>query len=196
MAGVGTSDSLRERAIAINDTNKLKLTFTEEGSGPSDHSSFYSKNVPVLYFTTGAHDDYHTPSDTWDKINYKGMVSVSDLVFKMTSGLANETGKLVFKEAGPKEDPNRPPRRKGITLGIMPDVTGSVKNGLKVEAVTPGKPGAIGGMKTGDIIVSIDGKSINNIGDYMFRMSQVKKGQTIPVEVLRNSKKEVLIIQL
>jgi aminopeptidase YwaD len=196
LGGVGTSDSLKERAIAIDDTNKIKLTFTEEGSGPSDHSSFYSKNVPVLYFTTGAHDDYHTPGDTWDKINYKGMVSISDLVYKMTSGLANETGKLVFKEAGPKEDPNRPPRRKGITLGIMPDVTGSVKNGLKVEAVTPGKPGAIGGMKKGDIIVSVDGKAVNNIGDYMFRMSQVKKGQTIPVEVLRNNKKEVLIIQL
>lgn len=196
LGGIGTSDSLRERAIAIDDTNKVRLTFTEEGSGPSDHSSFYSKNVPVLYFTTGAHDDYHTPSDTWDKINYKGMVNISDLVFRMTSGLANETGKLVFKEAGPKEDANRPPRRKGITLGIMPDVTGSIKNGLKVEAVTPGKPGAIGGMKKGDIIVSVDGKAINNIGDYMFRMSQVRKGQTIPVEVLRNNKKEVLIIQL
>lgn len=196
LSGVGTADSLKERAIAMDDTNKIRLNFTPEGSGPSDHSAFYSKNIPVLYFTTGAHSDYHTPDDTWDKINYKGMVNISDLVFKITSGLSNETGKLMFKEAGPIEDVNRPPRRRGITLGIMPDVTGSVKNGLKVMAVTQGKPGAIGGMKKDDIIVYVDGKAVNNIDDYMFRMSQVKKGQTIPVEVMRNKKKEVLIIQL
>jgi hypothetical protein len=194
--GVGTADSLKERVISVADTNNLKITFIEEGSGPSDYSSFYSKNIPVLHFWTGTHDDYHTPSDTWDKINYKGMVNIADLVFKFTSDLANETERLKFKEAGPKEDPNRPPRRKGLTLGIMPDVTGSIKNGLKVEAVTSGKPGAIGGLKKGDIIVSIEGKAVNNIGDYMFRMGQLKRGQTISVEVMRINKKEVLIIQL
>jgi aminopeptidase YwaD len=196
VGGVGTADSLKERAIAVADTNLLKLTFTEEGSGPSDHSAFYSKDIPVLYFTTGAHEDYHTPSDTWEKINFKGMVNEGNLIFRMTSELANEPLKLKFKEAGPKEDPNRPPRRKGITLGFMPDVTGSISNGLKVEAVTPGKPGAIGGLKKGDIITSIEGKVVNNIEDYMFRMTQVKKGQTITVEVLRNGKKEVLIVKL
>jgi aminopeptidase YwaD len=196
VGGVGTADSLKEMAVALDDTNKLRLSFSEEGSGPSDHSSFYAKNIPVLYFTTGAHDDYHTPKDTWEKINYQGMVTISDLIFKMTSRLANENSKLKFKEAGPKEDPNRPPRRKGLTLGIMPDVTGSIKNGLKVEAVTAGKPGSIGGMKKGDIIVSIEGKPVNNIGDYMFRMGQLKRGQRITVEVMRTGKKEVLIIQL
>jgi aminopeptidase YwaD len=196
IGGVGTADSLKEMAVTIADTNNIRLTFTEEGYGPSDHSAFYSKNIPVLYFTTGAHEDYHTPSDTWDKINYKGMVNIADLVFKFTSGLANETTKLKFKEAGPKEDPNRPSRRKGITLGIMPDVTGSIKNGLKVEAVTPGKPGAIGGLKKGDIIVSVEGKAVSNIEDYMFRMGQLKKGQRITVDVMRAGKKEVLIIQL
>jgi aminopeptidase YwaD len=194
--GVGTADSLKERVISIADTNDLKIGFIEEGSGPSDYSSFYSKNIPVLHFWTGTHDDYHTPADTWDKINYNGMLSVADLIFKMSSGLANETNKLKFKEAGPKEDPNRLSRRRGITLGIRPDVTGSIKNGLIVEDVTSGKPGAIGGMKKGDIIVSIEGKVVNNIGDYMFRMSQLKRGQTISVEVMRKDKKEVLIIQL
>jgi aminopeptidase YwaD len=196
IAGVGTADSLKDRAIAVTDTNVLKLTFTEEGSGPSDHAAFYSKNIPVLYFTTGAHEDYHTPADSWEKINFNAMVNEGEMIFRLTSSLANETSKLKFREAGPKEDPNRPPRRKGLTLGFMPDVTGSISNGLKVEAVTPGKPGAIGGLKKGDIITSIEGKTVNNIGDYMFRMTQVKRGQTITVEVLRNSKKEVLIIKL
>jgi S1-C subfamily serine protease len=124
------------------------------------------------------------------------MVNISDLIFRMTSELSNEPAKLKFKEAGPKDDPNRPPRRKGLTLGIMPDVTGSISNGLKVEAVTSGKPASIGGMKKGDIIVAIEGKAVNNIGDYMFRMGQLKRGQRITVEVMRNDKKEILIIQL
>jgi aminopeptidase YwaD len=196
LGGVGTADSLKERATAVTDTNLLKLTFTEEGSGPSDHASFYSKNIPVLYFTTGAHEDYHTPSDTWDKINFTGMVNEGNLIFRITSGLANEPARLKFKEAGPKDDPNRPSRRKGLTLGIMPDFTGRINNGLIVDAVTPGKPGSVGGMKKGDIIKSIEGKTVNNIGDYMFRMSQLKKGQTITIDVLRNNKKEILIIKL
>lgn len=196
VGGVGTADGLKEIAVASSDSNALRLTFSEEGAGPSDHSAFYSKNIPVLYFTTGSHEDYHKPSDTWDKINYQGMVSISDLAFKITSELANDPAKLKFKEAGPKADPNRPSRRRGLTLGIMPDVTGSTKNGLRAEAVTPGKPGAIGGMKKGDIIISIDGKPVNNIQDYMFRMSQLKAGQRISVEVLRNDKKEILLIQL
>jgi hypothetical protein len=194
--GVGTADSLKELATEVSDTNLLKLTFTESGSGASDHSTFYSKNIPVLFFTTGGHEDYHTPADTWDKINFTGMVNIGDLIFKMSSALANEPDKLIFKEAGPKDDPNRPSRRKGLTLGIMPDFTGRINNGLIVDAVSPEKPAAIGGMKKGDIITSIEGKAVNNIGDYMFRMGQIKRGQTITVEVLRNGKKEVLIIKL
>jgi len=78
----------------------------------------------------------------------------------------------------------------------MPDFAGNIKNGLRADLVTPGRPAAIGGMKKGDIIVSINGKSVNNIQDYMFRLNQLKHGETIHVEVLRDSQKMVLIIQL
>ncbi len=78
----------------------------------------------------------------------------------------------------------------------MPDFAGVVSNGLRADAVTPGKPAALGGMKKGDIITAINGKTVNNIQDYMSRMSQLRHGQTISVEVLRNGKKEVLLIQL
>ena len=196
IGGVGTSDGLKERAIKLCDTNLLKLSFTEAGSGPSDHSSFYAKDIPVLFITTGAHADYHTPSDTWDKINYNGMVAVSELIFKLASELASDTAKLQFKEAGPKTEVTRGYRRKGVTFGIMPDFAGVVKNGLRADLITPGGPAANGGMKKNDIITSIDGKPVNNIQDYMFRLNQLKKGQTVSVEVLRNGKKEVLIIQL
>ena len=82
------------------------------------------------------------------------------------------------------------------TIGIMPDVAGAVKNGLRADFIVPGKPAALGGMKKGDIITAINGKSVNNIYDYMSRMGQLKHGQTISVEVMRNGNKEVLLIQL
>jgi len=196
IGGIGTAEELKTIVISAADTNLIKLSFSEEGYGPSDHSSFYGKNIPVLFFSTGAHLDYHTPGDTWDKINYEGMKEVSDLVFNITEELANTTERLKFREAGPKIEINRAMRRRGVTLGIMPDFAGNVKNGLRADLVTPGKPAALGGMKKGDIIISINGKTINNIQDYIFRMGQLKHGETISVEVIRNGKKEVLLIQL
>jgi len=196
IGGVGTATGLKGLVYANSDTSVIKLTLSEEGYGPSDHSSFYGRNIPVLFYFTGAHMDYHTPTDTWEKINFKGMVEISDLVFNVAKELALETPMLKFKEAGPKTEANRYPRRKGVTLGIMPDFAGVIKNGLRADFVTPGKPAALGGMQKGDIITFINGLPVNNIQDYMFRMGQLKHGQTISVEVLRNDKKVVLVIQL
>ena len=194
--GIGTSPILRQLIVSSVDTNSIKLSLSEEGSGPSDHAAFYGKDIPVLFFTTGAHLDYHTPSDTWDKLNYQGMASVLDYIFNVAEKLANDDKKLAFTEAGPKQEAVRTMRRQGVTLGIMPDFAGNIKNGLRADLVTPGKPAAIGGMKKGDIITAINGKSINNIQDYMYRMGQLKHGETISVEILRNGKQEVLLIQL
>jgi hypothetical protein len=196
VGGAGTAEGLKELVKSLSDTNLIKLAFSDEGYGPSDHSSFYGKNIPVLFYSTGAHLDYHTPSDTWDKINYTGMVKISDLIFNISEKLTNNTEKLKFKEAGPKVEVNRAMRRKGVTIGIMPDHAGIVKNGVRADEVDPGRPAALGGMKKGDIITSIDGKTVNNIYEYMYRLGQLKHGQTISVEILRNGKKEVLLIQL
>jgi hypothetical protein len=194
--GVGTAAGLKDLVYAKTDTSIIKLTLSDEGYGPSDHSSFYGKNIPVLFYFTGAHLDYHTPADTYDKINYDGMVRISSLIFNVAETLASTDNKLQFKEAGPAKS-DRPYRRtKGVTLGIMPDFAGVVKNGLRADFVTPGKPAALGGMQKGDIITFINGKPVNNIQDYMFRMAQLKHGQTISVEVLRKDKKVVLVIQL
>jgi Zn-dependent M28 family amino/carboxypeptidase len=196
ITGAGTAEGLKEILNTNPDTTSLKLKLSDEGYGPSDHSSFYGKNIPVLFFTTGAHLDYHTPADTWDKINYEGIVTISDYVYNTVLTLATSPERLKFRESGPKPEPGRVMRRKGVTLGIMPDFAGNVKNGLRADFVTPGKPAAIGGMKKGDIITAINGKSVNNIQDYMYRMSQLKHGQTINVEVLREEKKLILLIQL
>jgi hypothetical protein len=196
ISGVGTASVLKEVIYTNSDTSVIKLTLSDEGYGPSDHSSFYGKNIPVLFYFTGAHMDYHTPGDTWEKINYKGMVEISGLIFNVAKELASENARLQFKEAGPKLETVRYRRGKGVTLGIMPDFAGVVKNGLRADFITPGKPAALGGMQKGDIITFINGKTVNNIQDYMFRMGQLKHGQTISVEVLRNDKKVVLLIQL
>ena len=187
---------LRELIYSKSDTSTIKLKLSDEGYGPSDHSSFYFKNIPVLFYFTGAHLDYHTPADTWDKLNFPGMVKFQMRYSMSAEELANSPERLKFREAGPKVEPVRYRRGKGVSLGIMPDFAGVVKNGLRADAVTPGKPAALGGMKKGDIITAINGKTVNNIQDYMSRMSQLKHGQTISVEILRNGKKEVLLIQL
>jgi len=194
--GVGTATGLKDLIYSKSDTSVIKLTLSDEGYGPSDHSSFYGKNIPVLFYFTGAHLDYHTPTDTYDKINFDGMEKISILVFNVAEELASSTVRLQFKESGPKVETVRYRRGKGVTLGIMPDFAGVIKNGLRADFVTPGKPAALGGMQKGDIIIFINGKTVNNIQDYMFRMGQLKHGETISVEVLRNDKKVVLLIQL
>ena len=196
VGGVGTARDLKKIITSFSDTGLVKLTVSEEGYGPSDHSSFYGKDIPVLFFTTGAHLDYHTPYDTPDKINYEGLVIVSDLVYDISAELAGNNDKLAFMEAGPKTTTSRVMRQRGVTLGIMPDFAGNIKNGLRADFVTPGRPADLGGMKKGDIIVAINGKPINNIQDYMFRLSKLEHGQTIQVEVLRDDKKELLLIAL
>jgi len=196
VSGVGTAAGLRDTVLSFNDTTLLSLSFTDEGYGPSDYSTFYSKNIPVLSITTGLHLDYHTPSDTYDKLNYDGMVKLGDLIYRVVADVANEPARLVFQEAGPKGPSQAVLRRRGVTLGIMPDVAGNVKNGLRADFVFPGRPAALGGMLKGDIIVALDNKPVNNIEDYTFRLSQLKRGQAVTVDVLRNGKHELLLIQL
>ena len=196
IGGIGTAKEFRDIISQNIDTALFKTSLSEEGYGPSDHSSFYGKDVPVLFFSTGAHLDYHTPYDTPDKINYTGLVDISELVYSISAELAGRNEKLTFMEAGPKTQTNRSMRRGGVTLGIMPDFAGNVKNGLRADFVTPGRPAALGGMKKGDIITAINGKAINNIQDYMYRLSELEHGQTIQVEILRDEKKELLLIAL
>ena len=196
VSGVGTAEGLKELVMAENDTSIISLVFSEEGYGRSDHTSFYGKNIPVLFYFTGAHSDYHKPGDTWDMINYDGMITVSSLIYNVARELATTPERLQFRESGPRPESVRTTRKKSVTLGIMPDFAGVVKDGMRADEVYPGRPGALGGMKKGDIITAINGKAVNNIQDYMFRMGQVKYGQQITVEVLRDNKKINLLIQL
>ncbi len=197
IGGIGTSaegDSIVQR---LNSTYNFKLGLSQEGYGPSDHSSFYSKDIPVFFYSTGAHIDYHTPNDTVGAINFKGLVDVSNYIYDLAFNLSINETQLTFREAGPKipdGDYNR--RELKVTLGIMPDFSGVEKRGLRADLVIKGKPADKAGMKSGDIIVAIDGLPVGDVYEYMERLNKLKAGQIITVEVIRDDEKKVLIVQL
>ena len=113
----------------------------------------------------------------------------------MVVEMANRQQDLAYQEAGPKTRPSGR-RRFKVTLGIMPDYASTNTNGLRVDMVIKGRPAALAGMQKGDIIISMEGKSVNDIYDYMNRLSEFKVGQRISVEVMRNGKKHILIVEL
>jgi hypothetical protein len=193
--GSGTSKEAVTIINTLNSRYDFNLRMAPEGYGPSDHAAFYGKNIPVFFMTTGAHMDYHTPFDDREKINFEGMEKISLFTRDLVRELAFSDSRLTFQEAGPQQGTSQG-RRFRVTLGLMPDVNGTTDNGLLVEFVTKGKPAYNGGMQKGDIITSVAGKPVKNIQDYMVRLSQLKAGQSVNVEVLRNNKKELLIIQL
>lgn len=196
VGGTGTSKSGSELLEAIPGSKNFNMAKSPEGYGPSDHASFYGKDIPVFFFSTGPHLDYHTPEDDIELVNLEGLQSVTEYIYNLTWNLANSDSSLRFQKAGPKEGSKRMRRHKGVTLGIMPDFAGLVKNGLKADFVIEGRPADKGGMQDGDIITEINGKSIKNIHDYMYRLEKLKHGQTITVEVKRDNEKKVLLIQL
>ncbi len=195
VGGTGTAIGLSDLIRSLDEQSELNLEQSSEGYGPSDHASFYTYDIPVAFFFSGVHADYHTPRDTPDKLNYEGAKLIADFAYDLVFEIANEDEALVFQEAGPKER-SQSYRRFKVTLGIMPDVAGTVKNGLRADAVIEGRPAHSGGMKKGDVIVAIDGKPIKDIYDYMNRLSDYKPGDRINVDVMRGEKKVILIIDL
>ena len=193
---IGGTKTSKETESILNDLNTgFELAMNPEGVGPSDHASFYLQNIPVFFISTGAHSDYHTPQDDTEFINFEGAKEVTDYAYALVTEVANRDEALTFQEAGAKFQRSRGGRFK-VTLGIMPDYAGLEKRGMRIDAVTKGKPAYKGGMKKGDIITAIEGKKVGNIYDYMNRLQTLEAGQTITVDILRDEKETVLIIQL
>lgn len=191
----GSQTSLETEEILNRLGNQFSLSLSPEGSGPSDHAAFYMQNIPVFFISTGAHSDYHTPEDTAEKINFEGISEIVDYIWKVTSEVSNRENALTFQESGSKMRRSRGGRLK-VTLGVMPDFAGQEKNGLRIDAVTKGKPASQAGMLKGDIITAINGNPVGNIYDYMNRLNSFEEGQTISVDILREGKPRVLIVQL
>jgi hypothetical protein len=185
--GVGTAKNFERLIDKLNPG--LLLTKKKGGLGPSDHDSFCRKNIPVLFFWTGLHSDYHRPSDTSDKINVPGMRQIADLAEKVILELASEPQRPEYVEV-----PNTfslTPGKSGPRLGIMPSYEED-KEGVVVGGVTDGGPAAKGGLKAGDLIVEIAGKAVKNINTYTVIMSQQQVGQPVEVSVVRDGKKLTL----
>lgn len=179
--GVGTSPVW----VPIIDTLKSSLSIKKDsaGIGPSDQTSFYLKNIPVLHFFTGQHSDYHKPSDDAEKINYKGEVKVLEYIIRVVAN-TESMDKLAFLKT------KNPDTGKGgfkVTMGIMPDYTFEGK-GLKVDGVSDGKPASKAGVQKGDLIIQLGEFPINNVQDYMKALGNFKKGETTVVRVMREGK--------
>lgn len=193
---IGGTKTSKETEDILNEFNtEFKLAMSPEGIGPSDHASFYLEDIPVFFISTGAHADYHTPLDDVEFVNFVGAKMVTDYTYILLNEVANRDSVLTFQEAGPKFQRSRGGKLK-ITFGIMPDFAGMESRGLRIDAVTKGKPAQKAGMKKGDIITAIDGKKVGGIHDYMSRLQGLKAGQTVLVDIIRNDKTTVLIIQL
>lgn len=185
--GTGTSP-VWEPLIKKLDDGKFKIAMDSSGVGPSDHTSFYLKDLPVLHFFTGSHSDYHKPSDDADKINAAGEADVLTLIAKIIE--APETqAKIGFLKTKTKSMDTRSSFK--VTLGIMPAYTSDVA-GLKVDGVTEGRAGAKAGMQTGDIVIQMGEYKINDIQDYMKALGNFEKDQTIDVVVKRGGEEVTL----
>ncbi len=190
VGGTGTSpawDTLLKSAAG-----DLRLKFNREGFGPSDHSSFYMKNIPVLFLFTGLHSDYHKPSDTWDKVDYPGMRRVVAFADRVVDRIDAMDAPPEFSET-PQE--NRQSMAFHVYVGTIPDY-GYDGKGLRLSGVSPGGPAEKAGLKGGDVILSMDGTAINNIYDYTAALGKFEPGQKVETVLQRGDERLTVTITM
>ncbi len=176
--GVGTSPIFKQTLF----TNKgdLNIAEHESGIGPSDHTSFYLADIPVLHFFTGQHADYHKPTDDSEKLNYDGMRKISDYIFSVILDL-NDQGQLPFRKT--KNESEVVPDFK-VTLGVVPDYLFTGK-GMRIDGVSEDKPAQKAGLQKGDVVVKVGEYVVTDMMSYMKTLSMFEKGETVKVVVER-----------
>jgi len=189
--GTGTSPAWPDLIKAAN-MDSLDITMGESGVGPSDHTSFYLIDIPSIHFFTGAHEDYHKPSDDVDKINGDGMEKVANMAARILRSIGNN-GKDKLEFAKTKDDDQNTPKLD-VTLGVVPDYLYD-QNGLRLDGVRDGHPAAKAGLLKGDIIIKMGGEDIKDIYAYMKVLSTFHAGDKTNVVVLRNGKEMPFEIQ-
>lgn len=188
IGGVGTSPAF----VPVINGLKTDIGIKKDsaGMGPSDHASFYMKNIPVLFAFTGQHSDYHKPTDDTKKVNFSGEVKILNLMTQIINQL-DHAPKLLFQET--KTNESDAPRFK-VTLGIMPDYTYEGK-GVKVDGVTDSKPAAKAGVKKDDIIVGLGDFDVTDMQVYMKALAAHKKGDKTKVKVKRGEETKTMDLQ-
>jgi hypothetical protein len=195
VGGVGTSPVWKPLLDKLNADvqgpeatgRRFQLGIGQDGFGPSDHQSFYVKDVPVLFFFTGSHDDYHKPSDTAEKVNAEGTRQIAEFVREIAVNIAGEAERLAFTKV--KSETSNQGRRGGfrVSLGTVPSYA-EQSEGLKLDGVRPGSPAEKAGLKAGDVIIKLAAFSIRNVYDYTAALSELKPDEQIEVIIRRDGK--------
>lgn len=170
--------------------NNLIVHFDSSGTGPSDHSSFYRKNIPVLFFFTNSHSDYHKATDDWDKINFPAELQIVRYVQKLVEG-SNDKGKLAFTQTREQEMRSV---ALPVTLGVMPDY-GYTGTGMRIDGVSKGKLAERIGLKTGDVLTQLGDYKFVDVQTYMQALQHYKKGDKTKLHILRDTKEQVFDVE-
>ncbi|HEY0173898.1 MAG TPA: M20/M25/M40 family metallo-hydrolase [Pyrinomonadaceae bacterium] len=173
-------------AVTATPAERFALRLNDDGYGPSDHSAFYARRVPVLFFFTGSHEDYHKPTDTAERVNYDGearvLAFVRDLVYEIQSRDRRPTYAVAKSEANTRSTGFK------VSLGTVPSY-GDSTDGLKLDAVRENSPAAAAGLRAGDKIVRLAGRDVRNVYDYTQALSEMKAGQEYDLEVMRDGQR-------
>ena len=183
VGGYGTSPAWATAIAANNPKSPFVVKTDSSGIGPSDHTSFYLKDIPVLFFFTGVHSDYHKPTDDADKINYTGEYKIVRYIDEIITSLSKQNQKLAFLKT---RDTQMSPARFTVTLGIMPDYT-FTGSGVRCDAISDGKAAFRAGLKTGDVIIQLGEYAVTSLDNYMQALGKFKKGDKTKVKYKRGA---------
>lgn len=191
--GTGTSADWEDILLVAN-SDSLDLDLVEDGTGASDHTSFYYKNIPVLHYFTDTHSDYHRPSDDIDYINAEGEALVLQHLIRVIEYLDTiDQEQMAFIEAPGEQRQSM--RLEGPTLGVLPDY-GYDGKGMKITGTNPGQPAANAGLVSGDIIIGLGGVELADIYGYMGALNTLQKGQLTTITILRDGEEVTMDLQL
>ncbi|WP_435578949.1 M28 family peptidase [Gilvibacter sp.] len=187
--GVGTSPIFKQ-TIFVNNNDRFQISEHESGVGPSDHTSFYLQDVPVLHFFTGQHEDYHKPGDDAEKLNYEGMESISGFILDLIKDLSTQ-GDLAFRKT--KNESEEVPRFK-VGLGVVPDYLYS-GTGMRIDGVSEDRPAQKAGLIKGDIVIKMGDSLVTDMMSYMRALSSFEKGQSTKVTVQREGEEVTVNVE-
>jgi hypothetical protein len=181
VGGIGTSPLWSQIFTVTNKKKPFAIKFDSSGTGPSDHTSFYRKDIPVLFFFTGLHTDYHKPTDDFNKINYPGQLQIVKYILSVIEA-SGPKGKLAFTKT--RELQMGTTARFNVTMGIMPDYTFS-GSGVRVDGISDGRPAQKAGIQSGDVILQLGEHNTSSMEAYMQALSKFKKGDKAKVKYKR-----------
>ncbi|MGR6088064.1 MAG: M20/M25/M40 family metallo-hydrolase [Arcticibacter sp.] len=189
--GAGTSPFWKDALAGIK-TEGMRIKTSESGMGPSDHASFYLRDIPVLHFFSGTHDDYHKPSDDHDKINFEGQAMIIDYIMQVLAAIDGLDSKMAFTKTNDNNNEDTP--RFKVTLGVVPDY-GFDGKGMRIDGVSEGKPAKKAGLLAGDVVVKIGEHDVTDMMGYMKALGRFSKGDKTTVTFMRNGESKTANVE-